>query len=64
MKRTYEQVFQTNYSKYGIVCGVLEETPHVITCGLVSQGWPGWAIAAKTKNWVILVIVLKEKAWL
>lgn len=56
-------MLQTNYSKYGIVRGILKETPEGITCGFVSRGWPGWAIAAKARNQAILVIVLREKSW-
>ena len=62
MKRVHEDVVQTVYSKYGIVKGRLEEHG-AITCGVVLCGWPGWALAAKLRGWVVCALIVKDNRW-
>jgi hypothetical protein len=62
VKRVHEDVVQTVYSKYGIVKGKLEEHG-AITCGVVLCGWPGWALAAKLRGWVVCALIVKDNRW-
>jgi hypothetical protein len=61
-KWAYEEVTEINYSKYGIVKGRLEEHD-AIACGVVLCGWPGWALAAKLRGWVVCALIVKDTRW-
>ena len=63
-KRSLEVLQTAFYAKYGVTDGVLETFANVrLHCSILCCGWPGWAVAAKLRGWMIDVIVVKDSDW-
>jgi hypothetical protein len=54
----------TSYSARGMVEGFLVDNTSDVNYGLICTGWLCWALAAKTRNWSVKVIIIKDKVWL
>jgi len=35
-----------------------------LRCSILCGGWPGWAISAKIRGWIVDLIVVKDTEWL
>jgi hypothetical protein len=55
-KRSFEMLVGSDYAKYGC-------TQEVITCGVISLGWPSWALAASLRGFQVVKIVIKDQTW-
>lgn len=65
IKRTFEAMLTTRYSKYGVAEGILtiEEKRNVV-CSIICGGWPSWAMGAQTRGWHISRMIVKNFAWI
>lgn len=57
-KRGVEVLFP-RYAKYGMSVGRLEKGGPVRRCGIISAGWPTWALASEDSGYEIVVMVHK-----
>ncbi len=64
-KRSHEVMEEAMYSKYGLATGRISagENRDMLWCGIISAGWPTWAIAAKEKGWRVGLVITKENEW-
>ena len=51
------------YAKYGVILGRVVPSPFALTCGIVSTGWPAFALAARSRGWGLTCIVLGKSDW-
>ena len=51
------------YAKYGVVLGRVLPSPFALTCGIVSTGWPAFALAARARGWGLRCTVLGKSDW-
>ncbi len=64
-KSSHEVMEEAMYSKYGLATGRISagENRDMLWCGIISAGWPTWAIAAKEKGWRVGLVITKENEW-
>jgi len=64
LKRSYEEVRESDVSLFGEISGVLHlDLTRRIDCGMVCGGWPTFAFAAVARGWNIKFICLKNNEW-
>jgi hypothetical protein len=63
-KRSFNTMVAAEYSKHGVIEGLMVTESCGVSCGVVCGGWPSWALAAKTRNWSIKIIVIKNNLWI
>mmetsp|Transcript_10111 Transcript_10111/g.14603 ORF Transcript_10111/g.14603 Transcript_10111/m.14603 type:complete len:596 (-) Transcript_10111:44-1831(-) len=56
---------RTFYAKYGVTDGMLETFGSLrFRCSILCSGWPGWAISARIRGWVVELIAVKDTEWM
>jgi hypothetical protein len=59
-----EEAIQTcDYARYGVTIGRMKLMSTQVTCGVVSTGWPSFALAAKARGWLVSCIVVLNNDW-
>jgi hypothetical protein len=63
-KRCLEEGIPAPYAAYGMVTGQLSTSLDLApSCGIISSGWPSWAISANFRGWNVKVIIHKQSMW-
>ncbi len=63
-KRSFDKLVGSDFAKYGCTVGSLVLNPEeIVTCGVISIGWPSWAFAASLRGFKVVKIVIKDQVW-
>ena len=63
-KRTFEAVIAADYAQYGVTNGAMSATPgELLTCGIICDEWPSWALGLKIRGWNIRYILVHKLTW-
>ncbi len=63
LKRSHTEVKQTDFARYGLELGMLEENREKILVRIMCSGWPFRAMGAAVRNWRVVVIIIKNRYW-
>jgi hypothetical protein len=64
---TYKDVDTSFYAQYGITSGTTNflalTATKMLSCAILSQGWPSWYWAASARGYVIKLVILSNPSW-
>lgn len=64
LKRSFEQMLESDFALYGMTEGVMQLDGHAnVTCAIICGGWPSWAMGAEARGIDVLYVFTKRNYW-